>query len=720
MINGDSDRRDTTQSALLAFAEKASGRLSGVRNGILIFDQDPTSDGDIDLSVRNLQLIRKDAVENSANEIVSLADQCEGALRSLLENGHTPADVGRALDMVAKIEERLLSIPLGADDFLPDISGFVDQSFDVLKTPEPSKPTATIHETDFDLDDETMEIFRSEASELIENIKQSVYSLGTVSDDREALWEVRRSAHTFKGAAGIVGFRKASELAHRVEDLLDKLVESNSAVGGDTIDLLSRASWLLEAMVLGNGPADEAQHLVRLYTEFERAISTVSAERPEVKPLEPPAVAGRSASAARTDCLKPMPSPVVRVSLDRLDDLIKLTRALNLNHSALVQRFSEFEEEPSAAVPPERFEKLSLLLDSQRCLTNEVQEKLFGIRLVRFATLETRLSRAVHVTCQEEGKKAAVMLVNGDCEIDTQVIDAMIEPLLHLLKNAVVHGIEPQDRRRLIGKPEKGQIRVSVETDEFGVTLKVEDDGQGISVQKLKQKALRNELIAPEIAASLSGPDALELVFQRGLSTAEKVDLNAGRGIGMSIVKESIESKGGSISITSEPQAGTTFTIRMPLVLKSSVRVDRVPIPPAIESLPSNADSKLVLIVDDSASIRRRTAQMVEDAGHRAITATDGADAMELLLSDVWRPDLIFSDIEMPIMDGWEFLECVKNTDAVSDIPVVMVTSLDADEHRHRAKLLGAADYNVKPISLERVVRTLNGIKAKATAPAAG
>jgi CheY-like chemotaxis protein len=94
---------------------------------------------------------------------------------------------------------------------------------------------------------------------------------------------------------------------------------------------------------------------------------------------------------------------------------------------------------------------------------------------------------------------------------------------------------------------------------------------------------------------------------------------------------------------------------------------------------------------------------------------------MELLLSDVWRPDVILSDIEMPKMDGWEFLECVKNTDATSTIPVVMVTSLDADEHRHRAFLLGASDYNVKPISSERIVRVMNGISSrKANGSAAG
>lgn len=719
-MNGTTDRSNDYRPEFLAFADRASGRLSGVRNGLLIFDQDPGSDGDIDLAIRNLQLIRKDAVENGAKEIEAIADECENELRILLENGHGTASVGHALDLVAKIEESLLKIPLKADDFLPDVGEFVDRSFDILETRSAPRTPATVRKDDFEPDEETMDIFRSEASDLINNIKQGVYSLGTVADDREALWDVRRNAHTFKGAAGIVGFRKASELAHRVEDVLDRLVESNTKISAETLDLISRSSWILESWVTGSELPDEAEQLGRLNADLERLVDPSSSHGTGVADLRPNAALGSSSTAGRDETAKAFPSPIVRVSLDRLDELIKLTRDLSVNHSALVQRFSEFEDPQFSEPSEEWLAKLSQLLNSQHSLTYEVQEKLFGIRLVRFGTLETRISRVVNVTCQETGKSCTVTIENGDCEIDTQVIDALIEPLLHLLKNAVVHGIEPPERRRLIGKPVKGQIRISVDKDEFGVTLEVTDDGQGISTQKLKQNALRNELLSPETVASLGEQDALELVFHRGLSTSEKIDLNAGRGIGMSIVKESIESKGGSITIFSLPQTGTTFTIRMPLILKEPVNIDRTPIPPDSVAGPTPTASKLILIVDDSAVIRRKAAQMVVDAKHRAITATDGTDAMELLLSDVWKPDLIFSDIEMPNMDGWEFLECVKNTESLAEIPVVVVTSLDTDEHRHRAMLLGATDYLVKPLNTELILRTLSSLDAASTAKAAG
>lgn len=715
MFTAESDRLNKSQPALNAFVERASGRLSGVRNGILIFDQDPRSYGDLDLSIRNLQLLRKDAAECDRSDVVALSDECEDSLRSLADLPHGPASVGRSLDLLAKIEESLLRIPLESDDFLPDISGFVDRSFEGLKTDLPVIADTLIEE--FELDDETFEIFRSEACDLIQKIKESIDRLHVAADDREVLWEVRRNAHTFKGAAGIVGFKAASELAHRVEDLLDKMVESNATVDQEILDLLVRASKKLEIIALGGDLNDESDPIEGIYCEFERVIAAVPGRTlTPPAPLGPPIPETVSADKVAADKVKLAPTSIVRVSLDRLDELIKLSRALNMNHSALVQRFSEFGDQAPADRSAAHFEKLSSLLVSQRNLTLEVQQKLYGIRLVRFGTLETRLSRAIHVTSQEENKRVIFTLENGDCEVDTQVIDALIEPLLHLLKNAVVHGIESAETRRLIGKPEKGEIRVCVDSDECGVTLRVIDDGRGISVSRLKQRAVANGLITPETAASLSGSDAISLVFHRGLTTADKVDLNAGRGIGMSIVKESIESNGGDISITSELQVGTTFTIRLPLVIKNVAGLDRTSAPEQQaspkpnETQAASVSSKLVLIVDDSATIRRQTVRLVEEAGHRAIIATDGIDALELLLSDVWRPDLILSDIEMPKMDGWEFLECVKNTDATCDIPVVMVTSLDADEHRHRAFLLGASGYNVKPIDRDRIQNAIEGV----------
>ncbi len=703
MIAGETDVSIKDQPTLNAFVERASGRLAGIRKGILIFDQDRDSHGDIDISIRNLQLLRRDAAENERLDIVELADRCEASLSSLLASVPSPSDIGRSLDLVARIEESIFKIPLGADDFLNDISGFVDRSFESFTNENSTDAmvSAEPDEEDFELDEETLEIFRSEATELLHNIAENVRRLNAASGDREALWEVRRNAHTFKGAAGIVGLKSASELAHRVEDLLDKMVESNAVVETEIVHLLARSTKRLEVITLGTDFDEEAGTIDALYAEFGRVIAAVPVKRAAAQSSTATVLSGKSQSVEGGDPVKSAAMPIVRVSLDRLDELIRISRNLTINRSALVECFARLPSNEFGAEAREIFEKLESLFDAQRHLTAEMHEKLSRVRMVRFGALESRLGRAVHITCQEENKKAGIVLENGECEVDTQVIDAMIEPLLHLLKNAVVHGIETSETRRLIGKPEKGDIRIRVDSDESGVTLVVADDGRGISPSKLKQKALSDGLLSPELIEKMTETEAFELIFHRGLTTADKLNLNAGRGVGMSIVKDSIESHGGSIAIASEPQKGTIFTLRMPLTIKKAEVRDRSQKLSVDEIKPVEAAAKLVLIVDDSASIRRQTSRLVEAAGHRSITAVNGAEAMELLLSNIWRPDLILSDVEMPMMDGWEFLECLKNTDQLCDIPVIMVTSLDTDEYRERAFELGASDYIVKPLNTD-------------------
>lgn len=714
MITGGADSSVKDQSIISAFVERSASRLAGVRNGILIFGQDRASSGDIDLSLRSLHLLRRDALENERADIVELANRCEKSLNVMLVSNPSPSDFGAALDIVARIEERLLQIPLDSDGFLENVSDFVDRSFELLKVDE-FRETSNPAFLNFDIDEETLEIFRSEASELTNNIANNILALQRDPNDREALWEIRRNAHTFKGAAGIVGQRDASALAHRVEDLLDQIVESKAAIPPDPLALLSQASKRLEAFSAGNDFDDETVALENLYKEFERVIAEFSKIRKtDRSSTNSPQTANHPERGPKPEAVKAASAHIVRVSLDRLDHLIKLSQELATNRNSIDGHFEELIGVGSSGNRNDIIEALRSLTRSQHLLTDEIRERLLQIRMVRFGTLETRLTRAVQVTCQEENKKAAAVFENGDCEVDTQVIDALIEPLIHLLKNAVVHGIENEETRRLIGKPDKGQIRIRVDSDDSGVTLEVSDDGRGISGTRLKQKAVQDGIITPEQAGRMNESDALDLIFQRGLTTADTINLNAGRGVGMSIVKEGVEAHGGSIQIRSIPQEGTTFTIRMPLVLRSSTTNETT----VVNETAKNAidpDSALVLLVDDSASIRRQTAKMIETAGHRVITAVDGAEAMELLLSNVWRPDLILSDVEMPVMDGWQLLECVKNTESLGDIPVVMATSLSDEAHVQLAIELGASDYKIKPLQpkdIEGIISDVLAFKA--------
>lgn len=677
---------------LQKFVSSAAADLASVRSSLLISGQG--GEANIEAATQCLEYFKAEAFANMQPALAVMAADCETACAVVASGDNSAPAIGRTLDLVAAIEAALLSIPLRSDDFIADVGQFVETSFDGLLPEPPETTRATERQPEvFDIDEEALDIFRDEAGDLLANIDANLRSLANAPANQAALWEIRRSCHTFKGAAGIVGLTEAAAIAHQMEDLLDKMVEFQRDATPEVMEFLNGAAVRLNSIVRFGEASDDAAD-----ESYARALACfdLSGDRPAE-----PATPDVTSSKAMPESINTPTGPVVRVSLERLDDLLRICHGLLVNRSALVERFAELSLNGRA-------EKLDELIEIGRRLTGELQDKLTQIRMVKFSTLETRLARAVNVTCFDESKKAAIEIENGETEIDTRHIDALIEPLLHLLKNAVVHGIERPETRRLIGKPEKGSVRVRIDANEAAIILTVSDDGAGVPLARLREKATS----MGTIDAVTDDAKVLNLIFERGLTTAEKLDLNAGRGIGLSIVKESIESRGGSVMVDSRALMGTTFTILLPLQSSRpepepdfDAFVLNEPIPDVIDTTP------LVLVVDDSSSIRSHLARLIEQSGFRVITANNGADALELLLNNR-EPDLIISDIEMPQIDGWQFLEYVKTDENFGRIPVVIITSLDADEYRERAFSLGASDYIVKPFGTRDVERALSVIKA--------
>lgn len=675
---------------LQTFIRSAGNDLASIRSSLLVMAQNGDASG-LAVSRHCLARLRAGAGQHGQSTIADLVSECDSSFEGMTGNETPPPDsIFRALDIVARIEATLWDLSDNTDDFPTDVAGFVDASFDKLAPTAAGPP-----DEQFEIDDETLDIFRSEAEELLANIALNLPLLRDRPADQDVLWEIRRNAHTFKGAAGIVGMREASQIAHRMEDLLDKMVEMRRDAVPQLVDFLEGSSKNLNDMVAARNTAANAGELNRLYSNVQAWLSSDAQPTTDRARRTATTDASDAGTAPSATPVTSTPTPIVRVSLDRLDELLKISRSLVINQSALAERFAEIAA--TANLDAEARTRVESLFDTGHRLTDEMHLKLLRIRMVKFGMLETRLNRAVHSTCLDENKRATVELENGDLEVDTQVIDALVEPLLHLLKNAVVHGIEPPETRRLIGKPETGTIRIRIEADDEALVLSVADDGGGISIEKLKGKAVNTGILSKETAASISDAEAMKLIFDRGLTTADRIDLNAGRGVGMSIVKESIESRGGTVVVDSEYRRGTTFTILMPLAIAKikSKRPAAPPVEPVNE--PDSSQAALVLIVDDSASIRRHNTKLVQAAGYRTVTADNGAEALELLLSSDWEPDLILSDIEMPHVDGWEFLEYIKTDANFGHIPVIMITSLDTPEHRQRAFDLGASEYFIKP-----------------------
>lgn len=946
-----------------AFIDESMHQLPGLRSALILHAQSSASKPDLQFALSVVRSLASSAEMLGLEELHGLSLNIEGRITAVA-NGSGPGEAIAALDLLSKLEATLLKASMDDENFSLDIDDFLDESFEVFHPTSPaplflnevvpenpsdliapvaevelltrSEPELASEEDAFEIDPELLEIFAEEAEELLSNIETSLGTLSEDPNDSNALWEIRRNAHTFKGSAGIVGLKQLSKVAHRIEDLLDRLAESNRTSSSRIITVLQGSTSCLRSLTSGDDSPVLHREIEMLFSAFDGIVASLdepeAIELPDTENVTstsagiivPLTVINESEDAASAVPAEkvfavlapegpkaPESKAVVRVSLTRLDELMTVVRDIVVGRSTFEQHLRnldrqiqelhnttrrlqtsstklevDFDAAFTASGNSSRFDstpkntfltnaggfdelefdqytdfhettrelaetstdtfaigtELDLLrtnfesvFDEQRRLVEDLQERLMRLRMVEFGSLANRLQRAVRVTCDEEEKKALIHFENEKLPIDTQLLDALIEPLIHLLKNAVVHGIEDPDTRRLIGKPEHGVIEVGVRNEQTHILVTVKDDGRGVAASSLKNKAVAAGHITAEQAEALTEEEAFELMFLTGLTTAEKLNLSAGRGVGMSIVKESIAACRGTISIESSINSGTKFSIRIPLTLaitesllvragvqtyaipRSQLRfvfpldpeigkgetvslhgvdmdlvdvgsllnepphpetqrtavvaevngrqiafvvnevlrteeivikplgrpfgnvrgilgaailgsgelVTVVDLPellkrrPAQRLIASNEPPPLapvaatILIVDDSPSVRHMTSKVIKGAGWQILTAKDGLDAMEQLKSADTLPAVILSDIEMPRMNGYEFVAALQEYENFAKIPVIMITSRNADKHRDKAFETGIAEYLTKPYEdreLIAKVRELGGI----------
>lgn len=567
----------------------------------------------------------------------------------------------------------------------------------------------------FEIDEELREMFANEADALTGGIAVNLEKLETDPNDSEARLEIRRAAHTLKGSASIVGLKRLAGVAHRVEDLLDAPVARQTGGAEQIFNFLKTAVECLKILARDENSAQAAAQTLRIYEDFDAIGDSLRkcGENSGGSEQENESNFGRSIRAeicarSTTELLETSASQsrsVVRVSLERLDDLINLTDELTAEQSIFERHFAEFEKriadlENSSRSFPDSADALrhgfEPLFDKQQRLIAEIGGKLVRLRMVPFGSLANRLRRTVSAACADEGKCAELLLVGETLEIDTQILDCLIEPLLHLLRNAVAHGIEMPAERRLCGKPETGQIFVRVSSEKSRVAVTVADDGGGISLSALKEKAIAARYIARDEAEKMSAAETFELMFLHGLTTDEKPSRLSGRGVGLDVVKTVIERCSGTVAVDSEPGAGTTFTLRLP-VNSAGARISEIA-----------ADNQTsVLIVDDSRVYRRKIADLIESAGWQTQQAGDGIEALDVLSRARKLPRVILTDAEMPRMNGCELLENLKRRDDLLRIPVILITSRVDDECRRKAFDAGAHDYLIKGFDPEILINKI-------------
>lgn len=242
---------------------------------------------------------------------------------------------------------------------------------------------------------------------------------------------------------------------------------------------------------------------------------------------------------------------------DRVDRLINLVGELVINQAMLSQSVIENDTTGTSAV--------NMGLEELQQLTREIQDSVMAIRAQPVKPVFQRMSRIVREVADMIGKQIRLITEGENTEVDKTVIDKLAEPLTHMIRNAVDHGIETPEKREAAGKNPEGTVKLTAKHRSGRILIELADDGAGINRERVRQKAIDNDLIAAD--ANLTDEEIDNLIFAPGFSTADKISDISGRGVGMDVVKRSIQALGGRISITSRPGLGSTFTMSLPLTL---------------------------------------------------------------------------------------------------------------------------------------------------------
>ncbi|MGA1800650.1 chemotaxis protein CheA [Rhizobium sp. HT1-10] len=272
---------------------------------------------------------------------------------------------------------------------------------------------------------------------------------------------------------------------------------------------------------------------------------------------EPPAAAAAAAANAAGANSALAAGQTIRVDLDRVDRLINLVGELVINQAMLSQSVVENDSNGTSSI--------NMGLEELQQLTREIQDSVMAIRAQPVKPVFQRMSRIVREIADMTGKQIRLVTEGENTEVDKTVIDKLAEPLTHMIRNAVDHGVESPEKRVAIGKNPEGTVRLTAKHRSGRILIELADDGAGINRERVRQKAIENELIAAD--ANLTDEEVDNLIFLPGFSTADKISDISGRGVGMDVVKRSIQALGGRINITSKPGHGSVFTMSLPLTL---------------------------------------------------------------------------------------------------------------------------------------------------------
>jgi len=423
--------------------------------------------------------------------------------------------------------------------------------------------------------------FLIESYEYLDQLDVDLVGLKKSSAPQEALGRIFRALHTIKGSCSFLGFDHLEAVAHAGEDLLGLLRDGKLPLSQPVLDALLRMVDVIRTMLSGieNFGSDEHPDETTLIQQLHGLVNMSHVAHTIVAPDGPGlgrglaatgslefdlsrSIADVVASSASTEEVSALQDTSavydssVRISVDLLDNLMAVAGGIVLARNQILQ-YSQ--QQPDLA-----FQNTCRQLD---LITTELQEHVMKTRLQPIGNVWSRFPRLVHDTAHVCGKKVRLELEGSETELDKTLIEAIRDPLTHLVRNSIDHGIELPELRRAAGKPDEGLVRLRAYHEGGQVIVEISDDGGGIDPQRVRRRAVEQKLVTPEHAESLGTQTLLGLIFLPGFSTNPEVTTLSGRGVGMDVVKTNIEKIGGTVDVQSTIGHGTTVRLRIPLTL---------------------------------------------------------------------------------------------------------------------------------------------------------
>lgn len=429
-------------------------------------------------------------------------------------------------------------------------------------------------------DQEIIQDFLIESNQNLSRVEQEILALEESPGDQQILGSIFRSFHTVKGTCGFLGFGKLETITHQAENLLAELRdgkrECTPALASlilETLDIVQHELGAIEAT--GNESDDPQTPLLvklkkTLANEPTAPVPTAGPPAPAapveqtVKPSEKTQEAEKAKGTAATAEPVAEPAakgntvtdPTIRVDTRLVDRLINLVGELVLVRNQVLQSGVSGGQSEDKAIA----HRLNLI-------TTELQEGVMRSRMQPVGTIWNKLPRLVRDTASQLQKDIRLVTDGAGTEMDRTILEAVKDPLTHILRNSCDHGLETPAVRVASGKPAQGTVSLRAYHEGSQVVMEVEDDGRGIDPEKLRAKAVEKGILTSAAAAAMSDREAVYLVFHAGFSTAEKITNISGRGVGMDVVKKNIQSIGGQVELQSTVGTGTKVKIRIPLTL---------------------------------------------------------------------------------------------------------------------------------------------------------